>query len=206
MIDMGLEHLFPEVKTYAVELTHKITDMFGLGTEELPPSLRAFLLTFFQKAYKDLPGARIFFHPEHSPIDDSSVIEIVDAVENSKKKRFDLHAGRVCAHEIQMRHAFCWNDFAQKVAQDSCEVISDVEIVEALNVEGVECTLEQARACSEDELWRMQGGFRCLRCDGKALRWKRCLSCGLRTCLACVVYQDLVFDTKTCGNCGNETK
>lgn len=201
-VSMGLEELLPHRK-YAVEAQTKVTDLFGRGTEELPSKLRAFLLKYFQKTFQDIPGARLFFHPDHSPIDDANLIEIVDVMENSGKNRLDLDAGRRCAHEMQIRYSFRAQDHARTIAQGMCDVLVDIDILECMHKEGVDCTMEQVHACTTEQLWTMQGGFECLFCKDKVLNWHRCASCGVRTCVGCVVFRDLAFNTKMCGNCGN---
>lgn len=199
---MGLEHLLPK-KRHAVEAQTKVTDLFGPGTEELPTKLRTFLLAYFQKTFQDIPGARLFFHPDHSPIDDANLIEIVNVTENSGKNRLDLDAGRRTAHDMQMRYSFRAQDHARTIAQGMCDVLSDVEILECMHKEGVDCPIEQIHASSMLELWKTQGEITCLFCTDKVLKWHRCGSCGVRTCVGCVVFRDLAFNTKACGNCGS---
>ncbi len=179
--------------------------MFGIGTEELPKALRTFLLAFFNKAYQTELDLRLFFHPEHSPLDDSSLIEVVDAVENSPRtpNRLDMDAGKASARDLMLRYAFCAHAHARAIATGSIEVVSDVSIVEAFRAEGLTISINDARVKTMDQLWRMQGAFVCLFCTERVLHWKRCTRCNARTCTGCVLYRDLAYGTSACGNCGS---
>lgn len=197
-IQLGLSGLMPERK-YAVENNVKVTDLFGRGTDVLPKELRTFLLAFFQKAYQTQADLRVFLHPEYSPIDDANLVDLVDAVENSPRtpKRLDMDAGKAFAQELIVRYGFCALAHARAVASD---IVTDV--VESFRKEGMVVTSEQVRTLSNDDLWRLQGGFACLFCADHALHWRRCTSCNARTCQSCYVYRDIAFGLTVCGHCG----
>lgn len=201
---LGLTEQLPSRK-YAVEKHVKVTDLYGLGTDELPKELRTFLLSFFQKAYQSELDLRLFFHPDYSPLDDANLIEVVDAVENSPRtpKRLDMDSGKVCAQNLTFRYAFCAHAHARTVASESLDVVSDVSIVEAFRSEGLQLSMEDARTKTMDELWTMQGSFVCLFCTDHVLSWRRCMQCNARTCSGCVLFRDLAFGTTACGNCGS---
>lgn len=198
-VRLGLGDLLPQRK-YAVENNVKVTELFGRGTDALPKELRTFLLTFFQKAFQTQLDLRLFFHPEHSPVDDSNLVEVVDAVENSPRtpKRLDMEAGKDFAQELMFRYGFCAHAHARTIAKDSLEV---VDVTLAFRAEGLELTPEQA-LLPMSELWQLQGGFVCLFCTDHVLNWKRCTSCNTRTCAGCVIFRDLAFGTNACGHCG----
>lgn len=198
-VRLGLGELLPQRK-YAVENNVKVTELFGRGTDVLPKELRTFLLAFFQKAFQTRLDMRLFFHPEHSPIDDANLIDVVDAIENSPRtpERLDMDAGRDFAQDLLFRYSFCAHAYARTIAKESLEV---VDIVQSFRAEGVELTPEQA-VLPMDDLWRLQGGFVCLFCTDRVLNWKRCTSCNARTCTGCVIFRDLAFGTNACGHCG----
>lgn len=201
---LGLTEHLP-AKKYAVESCTKVTDVFGPGTERLPPTLREFLLAFFYKAFQSELDLRLFFHPKYSPLDDANLIEVVDAVENSERvpKRLDMEAGRASAQDLVARYAFCAHAHARTVADESLDVLSDDSIVEAFRAEGSTISLDDVRTKTMDELWALQGSFVCLFCTAHVLHWKRCVRCNARTCAGCVLFRDLAFGTSACGNCGS---
>jgi hypothetical protein len=198
---LGLTEQLP-AKKYAVEGSTKVTDLFGLGTEELPKALRVFLLAFFHKAYQTELDLRLFFHPDYSPLDDANLIEVVNVVENSSRvpNRLDMEAGKVCAQDLMVRYAFCLHAHARAMADD---FVSDVSIVEAFRAQGLSISMDDAREKTTDELWMLQGAFVCLFCTNHVLHWRRCMQCNARTCAGCVLYRDLAFGTSACGNCGS---
>jgi len=200
---LGLDEHLP-LRKYAVQGCTKVTDLFGLGTEEIPKSLRTFLLSFFHKSFQTELDLRLFFHPEHSPIDNANLLEVVDAVENSTRTptRLDMDAGKACAQNVMIRYAFCAHAYARTVSKESFEVESDVSIVEAFRAEGLTISIDDARTHTIGALWRQQGAFECVFCTDHVLHWKRCMQCNARTCRGCVLYRDLAFGTSTCGNCG----